>query len=274
MLSKKIMQDKAKARELLLGNENHIMLILAFVVAIAFCLMPLIACFIMNGVLSEDLLVGIFLILLLLFGVQVFSGIYRMAGLACQIKSYGLTDIFFAFSSIKNYFRVFLVNLIGFFKIVTPFSAGYIIYAVVTGLLSNVNMTDAIVQLIGFLGAVAVAISFLPLCSRFYAVRFLVTAKDYGVIKAVKCSCKYTKGNSMRLIGFNLSVIPLIIVSLAALTIPFALYTFPYLISSYSVICAKLIREHENKIIINETKNDISPVEISSGVEEINEQDS
>lgn len=274
MSHKKIRLLKSKARDLLFAGQNHLQFILAFIIVATFCVIPIVTCYLAGELFDEAAITVILLVIEIFVAFPLFSGIYVMVGNASRNKEYGLIDIFFAFSSIKNYFRVIFMNLICFLKYVTPLSIGFIVYTVAAEILGSFNVPHELALAVGGIIMTVVIVLLLPLCSRFYAVRFLVTVEDLGVIKAVKRSWQITKRNSLKLIFLNISLLPIAILSVAALLVPFVMYTFPFLMCVYSVTCGKLLRADETAKIIIVSQNDICPEVDPEGVEEINEQDS
>jgi hypothetical protein len=274
MFQKNIKLLKSKALELLYAGQNHIQFVLALIIAATFCVIPIVICFLASELLDETVLTVLLFVMEIFVAFPLFSGIYCMVGNASRNKEYGLIDIFFAFSSIKNYFRVIFMNLICFLKYVTPLSIGFIMYTVAVEILGSFNVPHELALSVGWILIIVSIVLLLPLCSRFYAVRFLVTVEDLGVIKAVKRSWQITKRNALKLIFLNISLLPLAILSVVALLVPFVVYTFPFLMCVYSVTCGKLLRADETAKIIIVSQNDICSEGNSEDVEEINEQDS
>ena len=244
--------------------------ILAFVFSVTFAVMPLIAFYMVYGLINEILLVAIFAAVEFFAVLPVFSGMFRMAGLALKRKEYGFSELFFAFSSIKNYFWIIFMNFVGILRLITPFSVGSMIAYGVVKLLENSAMTYETVEFIGALVCVAVAAMFIPLAIRFYAVSYLVTAEELGVIKSITLSWKYSKKNIGHLLLCRIRQLPLCAVSLAALLIPFVTYTAPYLACYRSIVCAELMAQYEKRMMADQIKNDI-PEANAEGMEEINE---
>ena len=262
-------RSKGKAKELLFANGNHFVFVIAFVIAITMCVMPLVALTIVGDVISDGLLGAIFYISLLILFAPLVSGLYRMAGLAYNRKEFGIIDIFYAFSSIKNYFRVLLVDIIVLFKLVIPVLTGLGWFAIWSTVFTSVLGVKPLIAV----SAVAVALLTLPLIKRLYAVSYLVCTEEMGVVSAIKCSWRYTKDRSIKLTLAGFSFLPESFLSAIALMVPFLIYNFPFRLCLYSVICGELKRESERKTI-NEFQNDICPEAIASGVEDINEQHS
>lgn len=265
---------KRKARELLYAGQNHLELIISIIIAVTFCVVPIVACYLASEVIDENVLDILLMAIEIFISIPLFSGIYRMIGLAFKNKEYGLIDIFWAFSSIKNYFKVIFMNFISFLKTITPLSIGFILSTVAVEILGNLNIMHELAVAIGGMIMAVEVLLFLPLCSRFYAVRFLVTVEYCGVIQAVKYSWRLTKRNSVKLTLLNISLWPIALVSVVALLVPFIVYTLPFLICVYTVVCGKLVRADETEKLLIELQNDICPEPIAEGVEEINEQDS
>lgn len=260
---------KCKARELLSANENHFIFVISFVIAIAMGVLPLIALWIVGDLISEDIFTAIFLGCLLFLLAPLVTGIYRMSGLAYNHKEFGIADIFYAFSSFKNYLRVLLVDVIGLLKLIIPFFVGIICFSVFSAVFSTVK---SITPLIVFL-SVLVALLVLPWFKRFYAVSYLVCTEEMKITSAIKYSWRYTKRKSIKLARLDVCFLPMSVLSALALMVPFFIYNFPFRLCLYSVICGELKREAENKKT-NEIQNAICPEIVSSGVEEINEQHS
>ena len=262
---------KSKALELLCARKNYIELILAFIIASTFCIIPIVVCSLTSELLDETIFTIVLLCIEVFISIPIFSGIYRMIGKACRNKEYGLVDIFFAFTSTRNYFRVIFMNIISFLKYVTPISIGFILSITLRDILGNFNILYELVAIIVGVFMAAVILVLLPLCNRFYAVRFLVTAEDYDIIGAIKRSWRITKRKAIKLTSLNFSLLPILLISVVALLVPLVIYTFPFLICVYSVACRRLLREEETNKILIESQNDICPEADAAGVEEINE---
>ena len=186
-----------------------------------------------------------------------------MAGLAYNHERFGIIDVFYAFSSLKNYFRVLFVDLLGLIKLVISVMVGIIWFAIVSTILENVKGIEPLIAL----SAVAVALLTLPLGKRFYAVSYLMCTEEMGPINAIKFSWRYTKRRSVKLTILGVRFFFTSLLSILALMVPFLIYNFPFRISLYSVICGELKRDYERKII----DENICREAIASGVEEINE---
>ena len=263
MLKKRTRLINAKAKELLFADQNYITLILAVIVFALALILPLIAYYIAYGLVNENYLILFFLLIEFFVTFPLVFGIVRMVGLASEKFDMGLAEVFYAFGSAKKYFRVIFLGFIQIFKHLTPISLGCILAHLVIYVF-KIRSDISIWVIIAF--AVAVYALFLPLVSKFYAVNLLATADDLGVIKSVRLSWSYTRKNIRFLIAFSIKTIPLLIVSIAAICVPLVIYTMPFLFCAYAVNCRKLIQMQK--------KNDISPVEIFAGEEEINEQNS
>ena len=263
MFRKKSKLINAKARELLFANGNYITLLFAVIVFAVALILPFIAYYIAYGSINENVLILIFLLIEWLLSFPLLFGIIRISGLASKKADTGLIDIFYAFESVKNYFRVIFLGFIQIFKHLTPFSLGFIL-AHLTVYIFKIPSDLAIWVVIAF--SVIVYTLFLPLICRFYTVNILAVSDGVGVIKAIKLSWGYTRKNERFLIAFSLKMIPILIVSIAAICVPLVIYTIPFLFCAYAVNCRKLI--------LSQKQNDICPADISKGVEEINEQDS
>ena len=265
---------KSKARELLFAGRNYFELILAFIITTTFCIVPIVICYLTSELFDELYITVLLLAIEIFISLPLFSGIYRMVGMAVQNQGHGLIDIFYAFSSIKTYLKVIFMNFISFLKYVTPVSVSFIVSSVAAEILGSFNVLHEVAVAIGIILMTVVLLLFLPVCSRFYAVRFLVMTEDLGAIKALNSSWRITKHKAVKLTFLNISLMPLTVLSMAALLVPFVMYTFPFLICVYSVTCRKLFRADETQKILIELQNDISPEADAEGVEEINEQHS
>ena len=261
---------KVKSRELLLANSNHLCLVIAVIIAFTLGVMPLIALYLVGDVITEGVFYVIFLATVALLFIPLITGIYRMAGLAHEHKAYGIIDIFYAFSSVENYIRVLLVNLFCLIKLLIPIMAGVVWFAIISLILKNVVGSVWIAAV----SAVLVGASTLPLTKRFYAVSFFTLVEEKNFLNAIKLSAHYTKGRAIRLTLVTLKFLPVTILSIIALMVPFVIYNFPFIICLYSVVCGELKREHERENDKIEIMNDKCPKAYAEGVEEINEQHS
>lgn len=258
---------KGKSIELLLASSNHFSLVLSVIIAFTLGVMPMMALYLLGDVISDDTFTVLLLLFVIFLFIPLITGIYRMAGLAYWHKEYGIVDVFFAFSSFKNYFRVFLVNAFGIIKNLIPLLAGFIWFGLLAAFLKDVKGAEWI----ALLSAIAVGMTTLPLVKRFYAVSFLVCVEEMGFVGAIKRSLSYTKGKSIKLALATVRFLPVTVLSFIAIMVPFVVYNFPFRICLYSVICGELKSEYEREHKICEIKNDICPEVISEGVEEINE---
>lgn len=258
---------KVKSRELMMAESNYFSLLIATIIAFAFGIMPLMVVYLIEDVITEDILLTLIIAFFVFLFVPLVTGIYRMSGLAFSHKEYGIADVFYAFSSVKIYFRVLLVNLFGFIKLLIPFVAGFISFIVFSLLLQGVED----IEWLSFLLAVCVGVLTLPLVKRFYVISYLTCVEDMSFACALKSSVRYTKGKSVRLAFLTLGFLPVTVLSFIAIMVPFVIYVFPFRTCLYSVICGELKRDYERISFNNEIKNDICPEVISEGVEEINE---
>ncbi len=263
MFKKRSRLISAKARELLFADENYITLILTVIIFAVALILPLIAYYIAYGSVNENYLILAFLSMEIFLAFPLLFGIVRIAGLASKKADVELMDVFYAFGSVKKYFKVIFLGFIQAFKHLTPISLGCILAHLVIYIF-KIRSDLSIGVIIVF--ALTVYALFLPLISKLYAVNLLTMADDVGVIKAIKLSWGYTRENVRFLIVFSTKMIPILIISIAAICVPLVIYTMPFLFCAYAVNCRKLIQTQK--------QNDISPVDISAGEEEINEQDS
>ena len=258
MFGKRTRIISAKAKELLFADENYITLILSVIIFALAAVLPFIAYYMAHGLVDGPWLTITFAALEILTAAPLFFGVIRIAGLASKKADMGLLDIFFAFDSAKNYFRILLLILVSIVRITTPLSIGYIVSYLA------VNLLGAPSEVIG-LGMILSFVLFLPLNVRLYAVNFLVAADGEGIVRSIRKSWEYTCKNIMFLLAYSIKMLPLLIVSVAAICVPLVIYTIPFLLCAYSISCRKLILLKQN---------DICPEEKSEGGEEINEQDS
>lgn len=263
MFRKRSRLISAKSRELLLSDENYITLIFAVIIFAFAIILPFIAYYMAYGAADGVLIFALFIFIELFVSVPILFGSFRIAGLASKKADMGIVDVFFAFCSIKNYFRAIILSFIHIFKIITPLSIGYILAYAVINIFNIPNEWSTWVTVAGL---AASFVLFLPLILRFYAVDLLVTADDEGVINAIRLSWGYTRKNIAFLLKYSLKMLPLLIVSIVAVCVPLLVYTLPFLFCAYAIVCRKLI--------LPQKQNDICPEDLSEGVEEINEQDS
>ena len=262
MFRKRSRLISAKARELLFADENYITLILTIIVFAVVFMLPLIV-YLAYGSVNENSLILAFWLMEFFLAFPLLFGIVRIVGLASKKADIKLMDVFYAFVSVRKYFKVIFLGFIQIFKHLTPISIGYILAHLVVYIF-KIRSDLSIWVVIVF--ALTVYALFLPLISKLYTVNLLTMADDVGVIRAIKLSWSYTRKNVLFLIAFSTKTIPLIMISIAAICVPLVIYTIPFLFCAYAVNCRKLIQTQK--------QNDISPVDISAGEEEINEQDS
>ena len=263
MFEKRTRLIKAKAKELLLADENYITLIFANIVSAFAVVLPFIAYYILYGFIDENYLILAFLMIEIFFSFPVSFGMIRVAGLAQKKSDAELVCVFHSFVSIKNYFKVIILGFIQIFKHLIPILLGSVLAHLIV-YLCKIPGDLSIWVIIAFV--LVIYGLFLPLIGRFYLVNFLAVADDMRIGKAIKLSWGYTRKNVRFLIAFSLKMIPLLIVSIAAICVPLVIYTVPFLFCTYAVSCGKLI--------LSQKQNDICPEDIAEGVEEINEQDS
>lgn len=261
---------KGKARELLIANGNNFVFIISFIIAVSMGLLPLLALSFLRDAISEGTFAALFIALILFMLAPLILGVYRIAGLAYNHKEYGITDVFYAFSSVKNYFRAIFVVIIGLLKIIIAGIICIFCYAILSAVFGEV----AGIKLPLMLASISVALLTLAFANRFYPLSYLICTKEMGIISAVKNSWRYTKGKTLKLTVLIVRALPVTLLSAIALMVPFMIYNFPFRISLYSVTCGELGRSYENKNIKIEIQNTICPEAIGSGVEEINEQHS
>lgn len=261
---------KGKSRELLSANSNHLCLVIALIIAFTFGIMLWFALYLVGDFISDGLFAALILLIGFLLFLPLITGIYRMAGLAYGHKDYGIIDVFYAFSSVKNYIRVFLINLLGLVKLLIPVLAGCVWFGVWAVILENISGSEWI----SAFSAVLVGVITLPPLKRFYAVNYLVCVEDMGVIGAIKLSIRSTKKRSIKLALATAKFLPITVLSVIPIMVPYVIYNFPFRACLYSVICGELKSEYDRENGIIEIKNDKCPETIASGVEEINEQHS
>ncbi len=263
MLEKRTRLINAKAKELLLADENYITLIFANIIFTFALALPLIAFYMLYGFINENYLILTFLLIEIFFAFPIFWGIIRITGSALKKSDEGLIGVFYAFASIRNYLKVIFLGFIQTFKHLTPVSIGCVLAHLVI-YACKIPSDLSIWVIVAFVFAVYAL--FLPIIGRLYVVNHLAVADDIGVIKSIKLSWGYTRKNLRFLIAFSLKMIPLLIVSIAAVCVPLVIYTMPFLFCTYAVNCRKLM--------LSQKQNDMCPENIFEGVEEINEQDS
>ena len=250
----------AKARELLFADGNYVALIFSVMIFALALVLPLVAYYLAYGYVEPTLLFVSLIVLELLVAMPLLFGMFRIAGLASDRVATGLFDLFYAFTSVGSYFKVLLLGFIQIFKHATPISVGYILARLV---IYAFKLPIEEMSYLVILFVLASYFACLPLVCRLYAVNMLVMADGVGVIKAVKLSWKYTRANKSFLIVFSLKMLPLLMISIAAILVPLLIYTAPLLFCAYSVICRKLI--------LSLKQNNMRPEESPLGLEEINE---
>jgi hypothetical protein len=261
---------KGKARELLLANGNHFSLVIAFIIVAATCAMSIVALTIINDFIFDGAVTLLLFTFFFFMVSPMLSGLYRMAGFAYPHKEYAIIDVFYAFSTLKNYLRVLFVSLVELLKLIVPAFVGLVGYAILFSILGHTAISALIAVIAGILAAIAVFV----FGKRFYAVSYLVYVEEMTVAAAIKNSFRYTKGISLKLTLIGARFLPMTILSFVALMLPFLVYNFPFRLCLYPVICGELKLDYERKSQISEIVNDICPAILSAGVEDINEQDS
>lgn len=247
---------REKSRELLLSHENHLNFVFAIVLFGVSLILPFMAYALYYNAMGKVVSLVILILTEILLALPVLSGVYKIIGKALNKREWGLSEVFFAFSSTRNYFKTLLLSLFTIIKYITPISCGIIAGSVSDAILRRLNILYGVVAVAKLSVAFLTILLFLPLVNRFYAVSYLVLSEDMSIVKSIGTSWRATKGKTLKLISVSISFVPVALVSVAALCVPMVVYTAPYLICVYSLISMKTVWEY--KI---EMKKDVCPSE-------------
>lgn len=232
---------KAKAKELMLSGENHLMLIFSIIIIGVTAVMPQLVFSIIYGLFIypwADVLTAALTFLLVLpivFGLL--SMVKRMAdGEKCVIS-----DLFECFCSAEAYFRslalgfgLVLVAALNAILLAIPFVLNeWLISLPVDMWISDAVSAAALL--------VALALAFLIDCRL--SLFSMLFVQGEGVFRAMAHSVSLTKGRTLRLAVYGLSFLPLVMISIVAVLVPMLIYTAPYMLCAYA-IGAKMICEN------------------------------
>ena len=270
----------SKGRELLHAKRNHLQLIngeMFFAIALIF---PLIICSLLSFVIENDVAVTVLYACFAFFtAVPMLFGIFKMAGCAYHDEIVDQRDVFYAYASFHKYIKAIFLGLINLLKMITPISCGLILGVGLDKVLSVTVLSSELIAFLCIALWLAVAFLLYLIAQRLYAVSYLVVCEDLGVIEAIKYSWKITRGRIWQIMKLRIKLLPLTIVSIAVVCMPLFVYTVPYRLCIYSVVCNKFKKENDRTdspadriYICEEILNEISPEEESEGEEEINEQ--
>lgn len=246
--SKKIIKPKAnllrsKAKELMLSGENHIKLILAVIIIFASGVVPiLISNMVYNYIEAPwaDILLIAFEGLLV---IPLWLGILRMATLMAKKNTVSVSDLFFAFSSVRAYFKFLLVGVISLILFVLPI----ILLIFIIGLIMTMEIVGAI-ELIAQVAVLAFFIALLLpsiwLCCR-ASLFSALAVNEKGVIKPFFKSIKKTKRKATEIFVSFVGMFPLLIISVLAILLPLVVYTLPYMLCMYAIGAENLIENNE-----------------------------
>ena len=223
----------AKAKELMLSGENHLVLIFALIVIGVMAVFPELLLSMIYGFIVypyADIamaVLGFFLISPLFYGL-----LYMVSNMADGERC-DLHELFDAFASARRFLRsislglaLLLTAAISVLLIALPIAA--------SEWLEEAGAPQWLAALEGIVGTVMASAVVLLLTCRMSLFPMLAV-KEEGVFRAIARSFVLTKGKTFKLVRYALGFLPLVIVSILAVLVPMLIYTAPYMLCAYAI---------------------------------------
>lgn len=235
---------KAKAKELMLARENHLLLIFSLIVIGVTEILPQMVFSIIYAFFPY-LIVDIALIIVsVLFIAPLLYGVLRISFRLANGEDCTIADLFEAFYSSEDYWRSILAAIV--LLVIAAAETALLAIPValadtLAGVMTNVWVSD----IIGIVGLLGVLFGLLLLNGRMLLFPMLV-AKGNGVWRAMELSLSMTRGKTLKILGYSIGFLPLVAVSVILVLVPMVIYTAPYMLCVYA-IGVKMMCENNNE---------------------------
>ena len=235
---------KSRARELMLAGENHLLLIFSLLIIGTTAIIPQLIFGIIYAFypyLIVDIVCVVFTALLI---APLVYGVLRLVWRSANGEKCTIADLFEAFYTLEDYFRSFLLLLW------TLLIAAIEVILLILPIAINEWMIDLAVKpliadAVGIVGFFGVLFGLLLFNSRIILFPML-TASGERVLRSIGRSVRITKKKAFRLLGYRISCLPLLIISVLGVLVPMIIYTAPYMLCAYA-IGTKMMLENNNE---------------------------
>ena len=266
-----------RALGLMLAGSNYMTLVFSTVICIATSVIP----YMVFALISEFMLPWFSFTVLFLLEFMIFVpmvlGARRVAILASRGTRADIGELFFAFRTLKAYVRSLFLAAFLLIKFLLPIVVALFGSAVMSAMLDMTPLAGNASNILSCVFGVALFALMTVLISRFYGVAYVMLSDEDGearIRSAIAESFRFCRKRCGFTVLSRIRMLPMTVVSVLLVMIPFVLFAMPYMMFAYGYRC-RMICENTapRKAVFKPCENEENEEETESSAQDsIDEQ--